>query len=300
MKNIFFVDSENVGDAWIKLFDYLNEDDIILVFYSNKSPNMSYENLILLKHSPVEPEFILCENGTDNSLDFQLVTYLGSLTVKNPDDNLIIVSKDKGFDSVVHFWSERGFHVCRKAPSIFHTLSAEEPTTVSMSEILEPDSNFPESSNTERNDTTEVSENVTEHTTKEESNQISALTYIDEVQLDVLLSCIGNSNLSALHNMLKAIYGDTVGKEIYEMVKLPSYEIPTVNWQKKTKYRKFLNIIYSKNEVHLSDDFFKKLYPQKANLKEINKLFTGKYGQEKGTEYYKIYKTYADFLQKTF
>lgn len=300
MKNIFFVDSENVGDAWIKLFDYLNEDDIILVFYSNKSPNMSYENLILLKHSPVEPEFILCENGTDNSLDFQLVTYLGSLTVKNPDDNLIIVSKDKGFDSVVHFWSERGFHVCRKAPSIFHTLISEEPTTVSMSEILEPDSNFPESSNTERNDTTEVSENVTEHTTKEESNQISALTYIDEVQLDVLLSCIGKSNLSALHNMLKAIYGDTVGKEIYEMVKLPSYEIPTVNWQKKTKYRKFLNIIYSKNEVHLSDDFFKKLYPQKANLKEINKLFTGKYGQEKGTEYYKIYKTYADFLQKTF
>ena len=135
MKNIFFVDSENVGDAWIKLFDYLNEDDIILVFYSNKSPNMSYENLILLKHSPVEPEFILCENGTDNSLDFQLVTYLGSLTVKNPDDNLIIVSKDKGFDSVVHFWSERGFHVCRKAPSIFHTLISEEPATVSMSEI---------------------------------------------------------------------------------------------------------------------------------------------------------------------
>lgn len=100
--------------------------------------------------------------------------------------------------------------------------------------------------------------------------------------------------------MLKAIYGDTIGKEIYEMVKLPSYEIPTVNWQKKTKYRKFLNIIYSKNGVYLNDDFLKKLYPQKASLKEINKLFVGKYGQEKGTEYYKIYKTYADFLQKTF
>ena len=126
------------------------------------------------------------------------------------------------------------------------------------------------------------------------------MTYIDEVQLDVLLSCIGKSNLSALHNTLKAIYGDTIGKEIYEMVKLPSYEIPSVNWQKKTKYRKFLNIIYSKNGVYLNDDFLKKLYPQKANLKEINKLFTGKYGQEKGTAYYKIYKTYADFLQKTF
>lgn len=111
-----FVDSENVGDSWIQLFDYLNDDDCILVFYTDKSPNMSYANVVALKQSPFEPEFILCENGTDNALDFQLVTYLGSYTVKNPDDNLIIVSKDKGFDSVVHFWTERGYHVCRKAP----------------------------------------------------------------------------------------------------------------------------------------------------------------------------------------
>lgn len=125
MKNIFFVDSENVGDSWIELFDYLNDEDIILVFYTDKSPNMSYKNLIALKQSPFFPEFIMCENGTENSLDFQLVTCLGSYTIKNPEDNLIIVSKDKGFDSVVHFWSNRGYNICRKAPSIFHTLSNE-------------------------------------------------------------------------------------------------------------------------------------------------------------------------------
>ena len=86
MKNIFFVDSENVGDSWIELFDYLKGEDIILVFYTDKSPNMSYANLITLKQSPFFPEFIMCENGTENSLDFQLVTYLGSYTVKNPED----------------------------------------------------------------------------------------------------------------------------------------------------------------------------------------------------------------------
>ena len=43
MKNMFFVDSENVGDSWIELFDYLNDEDIILVFYTDKSPNMSYK-----------------------------------------------------------------------------------------------------------------------------------------------------------------------------------------------------------------------------------------------------------------
>lgn len=56
-----FVDSENVGDSWIQLFDYLNDDDCILVFYTDKSPNMSYANVVALKQSPFEPEFILCE-----------------------------------------------------------------------------------------------------------------------------------------------------------------------------------------------------------------------------------------------
>ncbi len=58
-----------------------------------------------MKQSPVNPEFIHCDNGTDNALDFQLSTYLGSLTVKNPDDNLIIVTRDTGFDVVVKFWA---------------------------------------------------------------------------------------------------------------------------------------------------------------------------------------------------
>ena len=95
MRNIFFVDSENVGDSWIQLFDYLNDDDCILVFYTDKSPNMSYANVVALKQSPFEPEFILCENGTDNALDFQLVTYLGSYTVKNPDDTSLLFQKIK-------------------------------------------------------------------------------------------------------------------------------------------------------------------------------------------------------------
>ena len=53
MRNIFFVDSENVGDSWIQLFDYLNDDDCILVFYTDKSPNMSYTNVVALKQSPL-------------------------------------------------------------------------------------------------------------------------------------------------------------------------------------------------------------------------------------------------------
>lgn len=316
MRNIFFVDSENVGDSWIQLFDYLNNDDCILVFYTDKSPNMSYANVVALKQSPFEPEFILCENGTDNALDFQLVTYLGSYTVKNPDDNLIIVSKDKGFDSVVHFWTERGYHVCRKAPSIFHTLANELSVQKPMLPAIPAFTAVPESID----DSVIKAENpkpdvIVEATPAANPVKIAVPAKIDKQaaipeavstplydkeQVDTLLSCVGKSNLSAIHNILISIYGQEKGSYIYGIVKSSSYEIPKVNWQKKTKYRKFLSIVYSNAGISLTDDFYKKLYPHKANLREIHNLFVTKYGQEKGTEYYRYYKSHAEFLQKTF
>ena len=58
MRNIFFIDSENVGDSWLDLLDHLGDNDLILVFYTDRSPHMSYTNLIRLKHSTVDPDFI--------------------------------------------------------------------------------------------------------------------------------------------------------------------------------------------------------------------------------------------------
>lgn len=276
MKNIFFVDSENVGDSWLDLFDYLGDEDLLLVFYTDKSPHMSYSNLIRLKQSPVNPEFIHCDNGTDNALDFQLSTYLGSLTVKNPDDNLIIVTRDKGFDVVIKFWAARGYHVCRKAPSIFYTLSNNEPPQ-------------------EIPDTEDIEDDII----VTEDSPTQSIEYNEE-EVDDLLKCTGKANLSIIHNILISIYGKENGSFIYNIIKKPSYEIAKVNWQKKTKYRKFLHIVYSNASISISDDFFKKLYPQKANLENIHKLFVSKYGQQKGTEYYNYYKTHAEFLKKTF
>lgn len=302
MRNIFFVDSENVSDCWIQLFDYMSDDDRILVFYTDKSPHMSYANVIALKQSSIEPEFILCENGTDNALDFQLVTYLGAYTVKNPDDNLIIVSRDKGFDSVVRFWTDRGYQVCRKAPSIFHTLTKEvleqkpmlPAVPVSPASLPVIEASAPEESKTEK------PADLLPIATPDPVIPIAPAFEYDTEQLSTLLSCIGKGNLSALHNILISIYGQEKGSYIYGIVKNTSYEIPTVNWQKKTKYRKFLSIVYSNAGIALSDDFYKTLYPHKANLREIHNLFVTKYGQEKGTKYYRYYKNHSEFLQKTF
>ncbi len=42
---VYLVDSENVNDAWIGIATNMEEDDEILVFYTDKSPHMSYEKV---------------------------------------------------------------------------------------------------------------------------------------------------------------------------------------------------------------------------------------------------------------
>ena len=44
----FLVDSENVNDNWLMLFDMADEEDEIVVFYTKKSPHMSYMSVIRL------------------------------------------------------------------------------------------------------------------------------------------------------------------------------------------------------------------------------------------------------------
>ena len=44
----YFVDSENVNDNWLILLDLADDDDEIIVFYTKKSPHMSYASVIRL------------------------------------------------------------------------------------------------------------------------------------------------------------------------------------------------------------------------------------------------------------
>jgi len=199
----------------------------------------------------VDPEFIHCENGTENALDFQLTTYLGFLASKNPKDHLVVISKDKGFDAVIHFWTERGYQVARNTPSMFHTLSepeSEPEGTVKPKSVSSPADN--------------TDSDLKQPTLTEEQKQ----------QLDTLLACTGKEDLSAVHNILRSIYGQETGGFLYNQIKKASYEIATVNWQKKTKYRKYLHIVYSNAGAKLS--CVELLFPPTATLPQIKFSFS--------------------------
>ena len=112
MKRIYLVDSENVGDIWVPLLVASQPDEEVIVFYTQKSPHMNYENVRLLKETEKEAEFIKCFEGS-NALDFQLVTQLGYLLCENQANSYVIVSNDTGFDAAVRYWKQRNMPVQR-------------------------------------------------------------------------------------------------------------------------------------------------------------------------------------------
>lgn len=112
MKRIYLVDSENVGDIWVPLLVVSQPDEEVIVFYTQKSPHMNYENVRLLKETEKEAEFIKCFEGS-NALDFQLVTQLGYMLCENQENCYVIVSNDTGFDAAVRYWKQRNMPVQR-------------------------------------------------------------------------------------------------------------------------------------------------------------------------------------------
>ena len=87
-------------------------DEEVIVFYTQKSPHMNYENVRLLKETEKEAEFVKCFEGS-NALDFQLVTQLGYLLCENQENSYVIVSNDTGFDAALRYWKQRNMPVQR-------------------------------------------------------------------------------------------------------------------------------------------------------------------------------------------
>ena len=106
--NYYLVDGENVNSTTtINIAkDKVKPEDIMIIFYTCNS-SRSYEKIDYLK------EKIKChvmtmkvQNGSKNSLDFQLVSYLGLLIgdnkAKGLNCNYHIVSNDKGYLSTIN------------------------------------------------------------------------------------------------------------------------------------------------------------------------------------------------------
>lgn len=115
-RKVYLVDTENVGAAWKELLPQKSSKDVIILFYTEHSPGISYVDLNVIREYPSSFDMILCYPGK-NGLDFQMVSYLGYLIKTAPKSEYVIISNDTGYDSVVKFWCDREIEVSRRSKS---------------------------------------------------------------------------------------------------------------------------------------------------------------------------------------
>lgn len=111
-KKVYLVDTENVGAVWKHLFQLAANTDDILLFYTENTPFLSYNDLEYILSYRERFTMMKCYTG-NNALDFQLVSYLGFMMKTGAKTQYIIVSNDTGYDAMVRFWNDRERNVSR-------------------------------------------------------------------------------------------------------------------------------------------------------------------------------------------
>lgn len=114
-KRVFLVDTENQGTLYLKDLDSLKETDLLVCISTEYSPKFTYTQLESFLNCRARFQFVSCQAGTPNALDFQLSTLLGYMLKQDEVDEtnteFIILSHDTGYYGIVSYWKSRGFNV---------------------------------------------------------------------------------------------------------------------------------------------------------------------------------------------
>ncbi|MCR5142739.1 MAG: hypothetical protein K6C68_09465 [Ruminococcus sp.] len=100
----YLVDFENVKSKGLVGIDRLEEDDNVIIFYSENSDTISFEMHCLVMKAKANVEYMKVRVGGKNALDFQLSTLLGYIVAKGNNTHVFVISGDKGFDKLHDFW----------------------------------------------------------------------------------------------------------------------------------------------------------------------------------------------------
>lgn len=292
---VYLVDSENVNDAWIQIATNMEAEDELLVFYTDKSPHMSYERVIELTRLTDRPvHWIKCVEGS-NALDFQLVTELGARVVSEPDCEFVIVSNDNGFDAAVKYWAARNVPV-RRMKSVdckqFARTSREkkvreEKKRQRLQPVYEPG---------EEEEICVVEE-------QEEEEEVPAFF----ADIERLSRSIQMTKPTLFHDAFVCMYDQEVGDEIYYYMKEHKQELAYLsdNYlpKRKARVKNYFNMAldHAGGDATGADavmEIYNHMDEPKKNLQKLNVEAVKKFGQEQGTSYYKVLKKHIKVMSK--
>lgn len=243
--NYFFVDFENVQDSGFEgiienfhdLKDIKNE---ILIFYSDHSPKIGID-LLANGLCELNIKFIKGTNLRKNGLDFNIVYKIGQMAEKirimksiekdDPECNFYILSKDRGYESILdQFKKDYPEYRLKIAASLKTALTNDMEIIIdnsSNSATEHQEKELEKKQEIKPEKTSTVQNNVTVNLVKSKSKSVNAfrtktLKKIKETNLlgkDAIVKILNTSiDGGDFHNKLFNEYGEK-GREIYREVK---------------------------------------------------------------------------------
>ncbi|MCD8095978.1 MAG: PIN domain-containing protein [Ruminococcus sp.] len=100
----FLIDFENVKSKGLTGIESLNEEDHVIIFYSENSDTISFEMHYMVMQAKAKIDYMKVRVGGKNALDFQLCSLMGYLVAKGNNTHIFVISNDKGFDKLHDFW----------------------------------------------------------------------------------------------------------------------------------------------------------------------------------------------------
>ena len=111
----YLIDFENVKSRGMEGVEFLTEEDIVCIFYSDNADSMTFDLHRKLNETKAQIIYHKVAVGTKNALDFQLATYLGYLICEQQREGIhpdyFIVTKDNGFTSLMVYSKAQGVPV---------------------------------------------------------------------------------------------------------------------------------------------------------------------------------------------
>lgn len=295
MNTVYLIDSENVNDAWVELLPVLDCEDKIIVFYTDKSPHMCYQNVITLLNNEKKIEFIKCFEG-NNALDFQLVTELGYMLCDEPENSYVIVSNDTGFDAIVKYWKKKELKVSRiKGKECRKEAQKINGDDVQLQETVE-----------ENPVDTCIEEAFEEGNGSFQDMVERGYISEDEIEcVDDLIKIVPLKNMTLLHNALTCMLGQSKGDLVYTQIKENKNQYIEYQRQfvikKKERERSYIQLVLKQNNLDEMEAADLQKWLDSVSKKNLNELHIGivkKYGHVTGGKYYSAIKKHLKIINK--
>lgn len=327
MANCYFIDFENVHNAGLKELSGLNADDLIYIFYTGNSENITLDNVDLLNRTRCSYELIKVPAGSQ-SLDMHLISFAGyTLGVNGKKYTYVVISKDKDYDNIISFWNKRCGVSIKRAETINTkaqgkkqvTEAAQKPTAVPIPAVKENVPTVQASAAKENTPTVQASaakENTVAVRVPVMSSKIANIPEITSVMKNsgypddlinktntIVAACAGGEMpLSSIHFNLK---NETEKfAELYKLIKPAAQKyIKSLNKgdanvsssQKSPLNEKVKKVLcdhnFSKTASNKAATIICGLSTRKDAKMQIYRQLVSEYGQEKGLSIYRTVKS---------